>query len=529
MGSIFHDFRLKECFLIFHDFHFPHLTPFPPPFFSQEGLTTIFVSILPSPTTHQMPPRKPPKQQGEPPPSKKRTPNLPTGHPNRTGEESPGGTKEGSSPNHHTGEETPGGTKEGSSPNLGSKRNAVLGRLLKNVRPLGKGKRLPWKREIGFNDEDREPSYRPPSSNLNTPPPRPRSTRTSPRKTDAMGYIDPDNIDVDVNDNDTGLYLDDDDSSFNDNQKKPASNTYAISAMEQKSPIELVKKYMKKIAAKAVDDRLAMAGVLASLGSSSNQQESSSHSSRNSASDHNDHHQEANDRDEDSDHDRVDGIDIVSKSLTSISPQRTLPDDGDAPKNVNDEDGNEVDARAADVGGRGVAAAARALDYKDDQGGGDNDAEAPFHKDNDVDGGQDNVRDLLGDFLEHNVGDYLEDYEGVGDDDIVAERNVDDYTECGLVKSTIDYDDDSAFEDDEVPQDMNYYRDTNGRPGRSLIDGGPQRPCTDGMTKASTDHAMKAWRKEHKKWTDALSFQKNKRRRSMPVLGEESDSDDSLN
>ena len=129
-----------------------------------------------------------------------------------------------------------------------------------------------------------------------------------------MGYIDPDNIDVDVNDNDTGLYLDDDDSSFNDNQKKPASNTYAISAMEQKSPIELVKKYMKKIAAKAVDDRLAMAGVLASLGSSSNQQESSSHSSRDSVSDHNDHHQYANDRDEDSDHDRVDSIDIVSKS-----------------------------------------------------------------------------------------------------------------------------------------------------------------------------------------------------------------------
>ena len=129
-----------------------------------------------------------------------------------------------------------------------------------------------------------------------------------------MGYIDPDNIDVDVNDNDTGLYLDDDDSSFNDNQKKPASNTYAISAMKQKSPIELVKKYMKKTAAKAVDDRLAMAGVLASLGSSSNQQESSSHSSCDSASDHNDHHQDTNDRDEDSDHDRVDSIDIVSKS-----------------------------------------------------------------------------------------------------------------------------------------------------------------------------------------------------------------------
>jgi len=116
----------------------------------------------------------------------------------------------------------------------------------------------------------------------------------------------------------------------------------------------------------------------------------------------------------------------------------------------------------------------------------------------------------------------------VGDDDIVTEPNVDDYTEYGLVKSTINYDDDSAFEDDEVPQDMNYFRDKNGRPGRALMDGGPQRPSTEGMTKASADHTIRQWRKARKKWTDALAAQKNKRRRSMPVLGEESDSDDGI-
>ena len=257
-----------------------------------------------------------------------------------------------------------------------------------------------------------------------------------------MGFIDPDNIDVDMNDEE------DDSSSINDDQMKPASTMYAISAMKQKSPIELVKNFMRKIATKAVDDRLAMAGVLASMGSSSN-----------------------NDPD---------------NNIRPVAAARS---------------------RAGDVGGQ-VAAAAQASDHQDDE----QDDEGSASNDPDV-------RDLLGDFIDN---------EGVGDDDIVAESNVDDYTEYGLVKSTINYDDDSAFEDDEVPQDMNYFRDKNGRPGRALMDGGPQRPSTDGMTKASADHAIDLWRKARKKWTDALAAQKNKRRRSMPFLGEESESDDGI-
>jgi hypothetical protein len=157
--------------------------------------------------------------------------------------------------------------------------------------------------------------------------------------------------------------------------------------------------------------------------------------------------------------------------------------------------------------------------HDDEQDDDDDDNDPTYKKPGDQDDNEDD-EDLLGDFIDN---------EGVGDDDIITERNVDDYTEYGLVKkSTINYDDDSAFEDDEVPQDMNYFRDKNGRPGRALMDGGPQRPSTEGMTKASADHAIALWRKVRKKWTDALAAQKNKQRRSMPVLGEESDSDDGI-
>ena len=82
-----------------------------------------------------------------------------------------------------------------------------------------------------------------------------------------MGYIDPDNVDDDL--------IDEDESALLATQKSQASTVYAISAMKQKSPIELAKKYMRKIATQAatqaVNDRLAMAGVLASMGSSSDQ------------------------------------------------------------------------------------------------------------------------------------------------------------------------------------------------------------------------------------------------------------------
>ena len=175
-----------------------------------------------------MPPRKAPKERGALPPSRKKK-NTPhhgantAGHPNppvrdpseeeaKEGSPSPSaslpsqqptpevGSKEGPtsllapSPSQHP-------TQEGVVQQHGL-RGKELKRITASVRvrgvrsPAGKGKRKqPHPYGIGFTNEDREPSYRPTSSNLKTPPPRARSTRISPRKPDAMGYIDPDNVD----------------------------------------------------------------------------------------------------------------------------------------------------------------------------------------------------------------------------------------------------------------------------------------------------------------------------------------------
>ena len=452
-----------------------------------------------------MPPRKAPKERGALPPSRKKK-NTPhhgantAGHPNppvrdpseeeaKEGSPSPSaslpsqqptpevGSKEGPtsllapSPSQHP-------TQEGVVQQQHGLRGKELKRITASVRvrgvrsPAGKGKRKqPHPYGIGFSNEDREPSYRPTSSNFNTPPPRARSTRKSPRKPDAMGYIDPDNVDDDL--------IDEDESALLATQKSQASTVYAISAMKQKSPIELAKKYMRKIATQAatqaVNDRLAMAGVLASMGSSSDQDNLVA-AAQSRAGDV--------------------GGQVAAAAQASVNHDDEQED--------NDEDDNMDDDMTNA--------------HHDDEQDDDDDDNDPTYKPGDQDNDDDD-EDLLGDFIDN---------EGVGDDDIVTERNVDDYTEYGLVKSTINYDDDSAFEDDEVPQDMKYFRDKNGRPGRALMDGGPQRPCTEGMTKASADHAIDQWRKLRKKWTDALAAQKNKRRRSMPVLGEESDSDDGI-
>jgi hypothetical protein len=59
------------------------------------------------------------------------------------------------------------------------------------------------------------------------------------------------------------------------------------------------------------------------------------------------------------------------------------------------------------------------------------------------------------------------------------------------------------------------------RRGRSLTDGGPERPNTSGMTKASAEYEMKLWRKARKKYTDSLLSLKAKVRKSL-----ERDNDD---
>jgi hypothetical protein len=103
---------------------------------------------------------------------------------------------------------------------------------------------------------------------------------------------------------------------------------------------------------------------------------------------------------------------------------------------------------------------------------------------------------------------------GIGDDKYVVEKNVQQYNKFGVIRSSINYDEDSAFEDEEPTFDMSYNKETGGRCGRQLSAGGPERPVVSGMTKDRTDAVLKLWRKDHKKYTDAKSTAVAKLRQS---------------
>jgi hypothetical protein len=104
---------------------------------------------------------------------------------------------------------------------------------------------------------------------------------------------------------------------------------------------------------------------------------------------------------------------------------------------------------------------------------------------------------------------------GIGDDDYVVEKDVEQYNEFGILKSNLNYDDDSDFANEEPPADMSYYRDTNDMRGQNLTRGGPERPDTSGMTKAGADTEIKKWRKARKKYTDGLLAAKAKLWKSL--------------
>jgi hypothetical protein len=70
---------------------------------------------------------------------------------------------------------------------------------------------------------------------------------------------------------------------------------------------------------------------------------------------------------------------------------------------------------------------------------------------------------------------------GIGNDDYVMEKDVEQYDEFGIVKVNLNYDDDSDFADEKPPADMSYYRDTNDMRGQNLTKGGPERPDTSGL------------------------------------------------
>ena len=115
---------------------------------------------------------------------------------------------------------------------------------------------------------------------------------------------------------------------------------------------------------------------------------------------------------------------------------------------------------------------------------------------------------------------------GMGDDDYVAESNVDDYDELGIVKSNIDYDEDSDFADEAPPPDMSYYRETNVKRGRAMNKGGPQRQNTDGMTAKEKEDAENAYKSARKKWNDA-NLAKRARLKRLSEQNSEDESSDS--
>ncbi len=99
---------------------------------------------------------------------------------------------------------------------------------------------------------------------------------------------------------------------------------------------------------------------------------------------------------------------------------------------------------------------------------------------------------------------------GIGNDDYVMEKDVEQYDEFGIVKVNLNYDDDSDFANEKPPADMSYYRDTNDMRGRNLTRWGPER-----MTEAGANAEIKKWRKARKKYTDGLLAAKAKLRKSL--------------
>jgi len=65
------------------------------------------------------------------------------------------------------------------------------------------------------------------------------------------------------------------------------------------------------------------------------------------------------------------------------------------------------------------------------------------------------------------------------------------------------YDDDDLFQDDVEEEDMTYYRSVRkGSRHPLLMDGGPPRPYTKGMTAAGAAMAMNDWRVTRKAFRD---------------------------
>ncbi len=80
--------------------------------------------------------------------------------------------------------------------------------------------------------------------------------------------------------------------------------------------------------------------------------------------------------------------------------------------------------------------------------------------------------------------------------------------------------DEDIFEDDEEEGDLTYFRSTTqGKRGRRLIDGGPPRPDTSGMTDEAAKMTLQQWRVNRKAHTDKQERLRRKEMRSGGQLG----------
>ena len=80
--------------------------------------------------------------------------------------------------------------------------------------------------------------------------------------------------------------------------------------------------------------------------------------------------------------------------------------------------------------------------------------------------------------------------------------------------------DDEVFQDDEELEDFSYYRcTTQGKKGRPLSGGGPERPDTSGMSEAAAKLALKAWRVERKAHNNKVQRLRRKELRTTGNMG----------
>jgi hypothetical protein len=84
---------------------------------------------------------------------------------------------------------------------------------------------------------------------------------------------------------------------------------------------------------------------------------------------------------------------------------------------------------------------------------------------------------------------------------------LDRYSAMGLIKSNVNYDDDSAFADEEPEEDMTYCHDDEekGCHSRKLTEGGPEKPDVSDMDPGRAAAVMKIWQTAQKKYTDSIA------------------------